>query len=122
MLDHSKMILEDGLLAINSVFDKLIIALRSAVAEENSLDKKATSYDDILNASLGMPKSELWWESKHKSSEEIVYQIHLHIQITVILNEKVMTTLLIRCDKRLSGLTSSLHSRCRLSRWAKGTG
>lgn len=27
----------------------------------------------------------------------------------MILNEKLMTTLLIRCGKRLSGLTSSLH-------------
>jgi hypothetical protein len=50
MLDHSKMILEDELLAINSVFDKLIIALRSAVAEEKSLDKKATSYYYTLDA------------------------------------------------------------------------
>ena len=33
----------------------------------------------------------------------------LHIQITVIVNEEVVTTLLIRCGKRLSGLTSSLH-------------
>jgi hypothetical protein len=28
----------------------LITALRTAVAEENSLDKEATSYDDILDA------------------------------------------------------------------------
>jgi hypothetical protein len=50
MLDHSKMILENGLLAINPKFDKLTTALRTAVAEENSLDKDATSYDDILDA------------------------------------------------------------------------
>jgi len=44
------MILEKGLLAINPKFDRLITALRTAIAEENSLDKNATSYDDILDA------------------------------------------------------------------------
>jgi hypothetical protein len=39
MLGHVKMILERGLLAINPRFDKLITALRTAIAEENSLDK-----------------------------------------------------------------------------------
>jgi hypothetical protein len=50
MLGHAKMILEKGLVAINPVFDKLITSLRTAVAEENSLDKDVTSYDDILDA------------------------------------------------------------------------
>jgi hypothetical protein len=39
MLGHVKMILERGLLAINPRFDKLITALRIAIAGENSLDK-----------------------------------------------------------------------------------
>jgi terminase large subunit-like protein len=50
MLGHVKMILEKGLLAINPTFSKLTTALRTAVAEENSLDKEATSHDDILDA------------------------------------------------------------------------
>jgi hypothetical protein len=50
MLGHAKMILEKGLLAINPKFDKLITAFRTTIAEENSLDKEATSYDDILDA------------------------------------------------------------------------
>ena len=50
MLGHAKMILEKGQVAINPVFDKLITSLRTAIAEEHSLDKEATSYDDILDA------------------------------------------------------------------------
>jgi hypothetical protein len=50
MLGHAKMILEKGLLVINPNFDKLITALRTAIAQESSLDKEATSYDDILDA------------------------------------------------------------------------
>jgi hypothetical protein len=44
------MILEKGQLAINPAFDKLITSLRTAVAEDNSMDKESTSYDDILDA------------------------------------------------------------------------
>ncbi len=50
MLGHAKMILEKEQVAINPVFDKLINSLRTAIAEEHSLDKEATSYDDILDA------------------------------------------------------------------------
>jgi hypothetical protein len=40
-----------GRIAINpDKFDKLITSLRTAVAKENSLDKEATSYDDMLDA------------------------------------------------------------------------
>ena len=35
MLGHCKMLLERGYIAINPSFDKLIISLRTAVAEEN---------------------------------------------------------------------------------------
>jgi hypothetical protein len=49
MLGHTKMILK-GFLAINPIFQKLIIALRTAIAQENSLEKEATSCDDILYA------------------------------------------------------------------------
>ena len=50
MLGYAKMILEKGLVAMNAAFDKLVTSLRTAVAEENSLDKEATSYDDMLDA------------------------------------------------------------------------
>jgi hypothetical protein len=50
MLGQCKMLLEKGHIAINPVFDKLIISLRTAVAEENILDKESTSYSDIFDA------------------------------------------------------------------------
>ena len=42
--------MEKGYIAINPAFDKLIISLRTAVAEENILDKESTSYADIFDA------------------------------------------------------------------------
>src|SRR5919106_2242218 len=50
MLGHCKMLLERGYIAINPTFDKLITSLRTAVAEENILDKESTSYADIFDA------------------------------------------------------------------------
>jgi Terminase RNaseH-like domain len=53
MLGHCKMILETdgGRIAINpDRFDKLITALRTAVDNDGTLDKEATSYDDIFDA------------------------------------------------------------------------
>jgi hypothetical protein len=50
MLGHCKMSLERGYIAINPAFDKLIISLRTAVAEENTLDKESMSYADIFDA------------------------------------------------------------------------
>jgi hypothetical protein len=53
MLGHCKMILEDdrGKIAINpDRFDKLITALRTAVDNDGTLDKEATSYNDIFDA------------------------------------------------------------------------
>ena len=50
MLGHAKLMLEKSYIAIDPIFDKLITSLRTAIAEENSLDKEATSYDDILDA------------------------------------------------------------------------
>ena len=42
---------ENGYIAINPKFDKLIVALRTAVEKgEGDLDKEATSYDDIFDA------------------------------------------------------------------------
>ena len=50
MLGHCKILLERGYIAINPAFDKLITSLRTAVAEENILDKESTSYSDIFDA------------------------------------------------------------------------
>src|ERR671939_20512 len=53
MLGHCKMILEGdrGKIAINpDKFDKLITSLRTAVDIDGTLDKEATSYNDIFDA------------------------------------------------------------------------
>src|ERR671935_660301 len=53
MLGHCKMILEHELrkIAINpNKFDKLITAIRTAVDNDGTLDKEATSYNDIFDA------------------------------------------------------------------------
>jgi hypothetical protein len=57
MLSHCKWLLEetdveDGspLIAIHPGFDKLLTALRTAVANEYRLDKQQTSFPDILDA------------------------------------------------------------------------
>jgi hypothetical protein len=41
------MLLERGYIAINLAFDELILSLRTAVAEENILDKECTLYADF---------------------------------------------------------------------------
>jgi hypothetical protein len=51
LLAHSKMMLEKGNLEIHPKFDKLKIALRTAIENgERSLDKEATSHDDVFDA------------------------------------------------------------------------
>ena len=53
ILGHCKMILEHEprKIAINpDKFDKLITALRTAVDNDGTLDKEATSYNDIFDA------------------------------------------------------------------------
>ena len=53
MLGHCKMILEQdpGKIAINSdKFDKSITSLKTAVDNDGTLDKEATSYNDIFDA------------------------------------------------------------------------
>ena len=53
MLGHCKMIMknEGGRIAINpDRFDKLITALRTTVDNDGTLDKEATSYNDIFDA------------------------------------------------------------------------
>jgi hypothetical protein len=53
MLGHCKMLLEKdgGCIAINpDRFDKLITSLRTAVDNDGTVDKEATSYNDIFDA------------------------------------------------------------------------
>ena len=52
MLGHCKMVFENdgGRIAINPNFDKLLTSLRTAVDQDGTLDKEATSYNDIFDA------------------------------------------------------------------------
>ena len=53
MLAHCKELLEyqNGMVAIHPRFNKLLTALRTAVENgEGSLDKEATSHDDLMDA------------------------------------------------------------------------
>ena len=53
MLAYCKELLEyqNGMIAINPKFNKLIIALRTAVENgEGSLDKEATSHNDLFDS------------------------------------------------------------------------
>ena len=50
MLSHLYMMVNKGYLAIPQKYDKLIVSLRTAQANEYTLDKKQTSYDDSLDA------------------------------------------------------------------------
>jgi hypothetical protein len=52
MLQHTKSLLEDQdkLIVIDKRFDKLLTALRTAVANEYKLDKEQTSYHDLLDS------------------------------------------------------------------------
>ena len=50
MLSNLHPVVTKGYLAIQEKYDKLITSLRTAWALELSLDKKETSYDDLLDA------------------------------------------------------------------------
>lgn len=52
MLQHAKSIVEENpnVMLIDKRFDKLLIALRTCKANEYLMDKRATSYNDILDA------------------------------------------------------------------------
>src|ERR687886_341134 len=75
ILGHCKMIVEDdrGKIAINpDKFDKLITSLRTAVDIDGTLDKEATSYNDIFDAfRLAL---------KFYHYEEITYYSYLNFQ------------------------------------------
>jgi hypothetical protein len=50
MLSNLHAVINKGYLAIPRKYEKLIISLRTAYAKELSLDKKETTYDDLLDA------------------------------------------------------------------------
>jgi hypothetical protein len=50
MLSNLHAVVTKGYLAIPEKYDKLITSLRTAYAVELDLDKKQTSYDDLLDA------------------------------------------------------------------------
>jgi low affinity Fe/Cu permease len=50
MLSHLYSLINMDYLAISAKYDKLIISLRTAQANDVSLEKEETSYDDILDA------------------------------------------------------------------------
>jgi Terminase RNaseH-like domain len=52
LLGHAKMILEQEpcKIAINPKFEKLVVALRTAVENDGSLDKEVTSHNDVFDA------------------------------------------------------------------------
>ena len=50
LLYHIKFLLENKYLQIHPTMDKLAIALRSAWAKDNVLDKEVTSHNDVLDA------------------------------------------------------------------------
>ena len=50
MLSNLHMFFNKEYLAIPEKFDKLIVGLRTAYANEYSLDKEQTSYDDSIDA------------------------------------------------------------------------
>jgi hypothetical protein len=50
MLSNLHAVATKGYLAIPEKYDKLITSLRTAYANELDLDKKQTSYDDLIDA------------------------------------------------------------------------
>ena len=50
MISNLTMMFHDNYIAIPDKFDKLITSLRTAQVNEYSLDKEATSYDDLFDA------------------------------------------------------------------------
>jgi hypothetical protein len=77
MLIHIKELLEyeaRPLIGINSRFDKLITALRTAVSDDQGkLDKESTSYDDVLDSfRLALRHFKIKNKNKDKNNEPII--------------------------------------------------
>ena len=74
MLGHCKMILENDCekIALNpDKFDKLITALRTAVDNDDILDKEAISYSNIFDAFRPIRYHHYWKEIGFKSTKQI---------------------------------------------------
>ena len=50
MLSHLESLFNTHKVAVSPEFDKLVIALKTAVVNEYSLDKESTSYNDLFDA------------------------------------------------------------------------
>ena len=50
MLQHAKSLMDENRIVIDKRFDKLLISLRTAVAEESKLQKSDMSYDDLFDS------------------------------------------------------------------------
>lgn len=50
MISHMAMLFNQNHIAVEQRFDKLIISLKTCTVNEYTLDKEATSYDDLLDA------------------------------------------------------------------------
>ena len=50
MLQHAKSLMDENRIMIDKRYDKLLISLRTAVAEEHKLQKSDMSYDDIFDS------------------------------------------------------------------------
>jgi hypothetical protein len=49
MLSHTKLMLDRERVAIHPKYNKLLVALRTAVATDGVLDKQITAHDDVLD-------------------------------------------------------------------------
>ena len=50
MISHLAMLFNEEYIAILEKFHKLIVSLKTATVNEYTLDKEATSYDDLFDA------------------------------------------------------------------------
>lgn len=50
MLQHAKSLMDENRIMIDKRYDKLLISLRTAVAEEHKLQKSDMSYDDLFDS------------------------------------------------------------------------
>jgi hypothetical protein len=51
MISHLAMLFNENYVAIPEKYDKLILSLKTATVNEYTLDKEATSYDGLFDAS-----------------------------------------------------------------------
>jgi hypothetical protein len=61
MLSHTKTLFDNGYVAVHPSFSDLIIAMRSAYAEQDTLDKQRSSNNDLWDA---LAMNMYWWRLK----------------------------------------------------------